>query len=79
MAKYINTQTGEYPVTEEEIRAAYPNTSFPAIFVPPEQYKVVFPAPVPPHDPRNEAVRELQPLLTAKGHYEKQYEVYPLR
>lgn len=77
MANYINTQTGEYPITEEQIRAAYPNTSFPAVFQPIEHFKVVFPAPVPPHDPLTESVREAAPILTSKGHYEQRYEIVP--
>lgn len=77
MANYINTITGEYPITEQEIRAQYPNTSFPAIFQPLDHFKVVFPVPVSPHDSLTQTVREIAPLLTVKGHYEQQYEVVP--
>jgi hypothetical protein len=78
MANYINTQTGQYPMSETAIRAAFPNTSFPTPFVPPDEYKVVFPAPAPTFDPITEACREIAPVLTNKGNYEQQWEVYDL-
>lgn len=72
---YINTATGEYPVSESDIRAAYPNTSFPVPFVAPEGYTLVFPAPQPEFNPVTQRVQETIPMLTAKGHYEQQWEV----
>lgn len=74
---YINTQTNQYPVTERDIRNAYPNTSFSTPFVAPDEYAVVFPAPQPTHDPIIQVAREITPALTVKGHYEQQWEVVP--
>lgn len=74
---YINTQTHQYPVSEQDIRNFNPNTSFPTPFVAPDEYAVVFPAPQPTHDPIIQAVREIAPVLTDKGHYEQQWEVVP--
>lgn len=48
---YINTTTGAYPVTEMEIRAEFPSTSFPAPFVPPDNFAVVFAKPYPTYNP----------------------------
>ena len=75
---YIHTPTGQYPVTEADIRAANPQTSFPAIFTPPEGYEVVFPAPRPAYNAITHGVRESAPVLTDKGHYEQRWEVYAL-
>lgn len=75
---YINTQTNQYPLSERDIRNAYPNTSFPNPFTAPDEYAVVFPAPKPTHDPIIQAVHEIAPILTSKGHYEQQWEVVAL-
>ena len=75
---YINTATGEYPVSESTIRAAYPNTSFPVPFVAPEGYVFVFPTPQPEFNPVTQRVQETTPMLTAKGHYEQQWEIIEL-
>lgn len=74
---YINTKTQKYPVTESEIRAAYPNTSFTAPFNPPAEYQPVFPAPQPPYDPVTQTVRELAPNLSVKGNWEQTWGVVP--
>lgn len=78
MANYIHVPTGEYPISEQQIRERFPNTSFPAVFVPPEEFKVVFLAPIPPHDPLTHVARETAPELTVKGHYEQRFVVEPL-
>ncbi len=75
---YINTTTGEYPVSEASIRTYYPNTSFPTPFQAPNEYAVVFQAPQPTFDALTQSVRETTPVLTDKGHYEQQWEVYEL-
>ena len=75
---YINTKTQQYPVSESDIRAAFPNTSFAAPFQAPEPYAWVFQAPPPPYDPILQAVRELAPVLTDKGHWEQRWDVYGL-
>ena len=72
---YIEITTGQYPVTEREIRSQFHNTSFPSPFVAPEPYALVFEAPRPEHDKLTQIVREIAPVLTAKGHFEQQWEV----
>jgi len=57
------------PCTESEIRQAFPNTSFPSVFTPPEGYAVLFAAPAPTYDPITQSVRQTTPVLTNKGHY----------
>ena len=74
---YLNTTTLQR-ATESEIRAAFPNTSFAQPFVPPEGYVVVFPAPQPTYNSITQAVREVAPVLTDKGHWEQQWEVVEL-
>jgi hypothetical protein len=64
--------------TESEIRAAFPNTSFPQPFVVPEGYAVLFAAPKPSFDPITQAVRPGTPVLTDKGHWEQTWEVVDL-
>ena len=71
---YINTQTNQYPISEQEIKSAYPNTSFPSPFNPPDGYQWVFPAPQPTHTPIIETVREIAPVLI-NGHYEQRWKV----
>ena len=73
---YLNTSTVT-KCTESEIRAAFPNTSFPVPFVAPEGYAVLFASPQPAHDPITQAVRETTPVLTDKGHWEQTWEVVP--
>lgn len=75
---YINTSTNQYPVSESEIRAAHPNTSFPVPFAPPDGYAWVFPTPRPEINSLTQAVRELAPELTLKGVWEQRWEAYPL-
>lgn len=48
--KYINTQTGEYPCSELQVREAFPNVSFPVDFVPPIPFARVFPTSQPEYD-----------------------------
>lgn len=75
---YIHKPTGEYPVSEAQIRLAYPNTSFPVPFQAPEGYVLVFPAPQPGFNPVTQRVQEITPVLTVKGHYEQQWEIVEL-
>lgn len=75
---YINTQTQQYPISEQDIRNAYPNTSFANPFVPPAEYQWVFASPAPTYDPITQGVREVAPTLSSKGQYEQQWEVYAL-
>ena len=75
---YINTVTNQYPVSEQEIRQANPNTSFSTPFVAPPEYSLVFATPKPAFDAISQTVREVQPLLSAKGEYEQQWEIVSL-
>lgn len=74
---YLNIQTLQR-TSESEIRAAFPNTSFPQPFQPPEGYAVLFATPQPTYDPITQAVRESTPVLTDKGHWEQAWEVVAL-
>jgi len=75
---YINIETKAYPVSQQEIRQAYPNTSFAEPFQAPEAYAWVFDAPAPAYDPVTQRVREIAPADTIKGHWEQQWEVIAL-
>ena len=71
---YINTQTLAQ-LSEQEIRALNPNTSFPSPFVPPEGYEYVFPVPVPAHDPVTQTINQTTPELTVLDKWEQRWEV----
>jgi hypothetical protein len=72
---YINTITNQYPVSEADIKAQYPNTSFTVPFVPPDGYSWVFPTPQPSFNSIIEQVVETSPEFTAKGHWEQRWQV----
>ena len=74
---YLNTQTIQR-TSESDIRAAFSNTSFPVPFVAPEGYALVFPSPPPEFNPITQRAQETVPVLTAKGHYEQQWEIVEL-
>lgn len=74
---YINLTTKQYPVTESDIRAANPNTSYPQPFPVPDGYALVFPTPQPTHNAVIQAVQEIAPELTAKGTWEQRWTVVP--
>jgi hypothetical protein len=74
---YINTQTLAQ-VSEQEIRALHPNTSFPALFVPPSGYVWVFPVPTPTHNEVTQTVQAITPVQTVPGRYEQRWEVVEL-
>jgi hypothetical protein len=75
MANYLHLATSRYPVSQSQIRAENPQTSYPASFPVPDGYAVVFPAPAPSCDPVTQIAREIAPVLTSKGHYEQAYEI----
>lgn len=75
---YINTTTNQYPISEQDIRNSNPNTSFSNPFNPPEEYQVVFPAPIPDYNPISQFIREISPELTILGSYEQRFEVVDL-
>jgi hypothetical protein len=70
MAIFINTQTNAYPVTQEQIQAEYPNTSFPTPFVAPAPYDTVFDSPQPSYDPATQTVVQVAPTLTDGQYYQ---------
>lgn len=73
---YINTQTMQR-VSEGEIRAAFPNTSFAVPFSPPDGYAVLFNSPVPSYDPKTQGYRETTPVQI-DGKWWQAFEVYEL-
>lgn len=72
---YINTQTKQYPISEQDIRALNPNTSFPFPFQSPEEYAVVFPVPKPEYNTVIEVAVEDIPELTSKGTWQQTWKV----
>lgn len=72
---YLNIETNQYPISEIQIRALYPETSFPVPFQPPSEYKWVFDTPLPEYDFITQELHEVEPILTNKGHYERQWVV----
>jgi hypothetical protein len=78
MAKLIKLDTKEYPMSVEEFKNRFPNTSFP-IQIPFADfgYAVVFPVPQPAYDPATEEVREAPPRISAKGTWEQVWEIVP--
>lgn len=75
---YLNTETGQYPITERGIRLLHPNVSFPSPFRAPSPFVLVFPSPTPAYDPISQHVAETTPVLTEKGHYEQQWAIQNL-
>lgn len=75
---YLNTETGQYPITEREIRLLHPNVSFPSPFRAPLPFVLVFPSPHPAYDPISQHVVETTPALTEKGHYEQRWTIQDL-
>lgn len=75
---YINTITNQYPVTEQEIKNLYPNTSFSAVFVAPDNWKYVFAVPKPAYNAISQTVVEVTPALSSKGNYEQVWKIVDL-
>jgi hypothetical protein len=73
---YINT-TSSTQVSEQDIRALHPNTSFPHPFVPPAEYAYIFPAPSN-YDSATHAVVPSVPEQTVLGHWEQRWTLVPL-
>lgn len=74
---YINTQTNEYPITEDQIRQQNPEVLFSVPFVPPEGYAVVFRTPQPAVDQMIQGVSETAPVQT-DGKWVQAWNVYDL-
>jgi len=70
---YIEISTGKYPVTEREIRRAYPNISFPKEFVAPDGYAEVESATALETNDF-QILRELSPVFE-NGVYHQVFEV----
>ena len=79
MTNLIKLDTQEYPVTVEEFKSRFPNTSFPVqITFNDFGYAVVFQTPQPAHDAETQIVRGIAPVLTPKGTYEQRWEIMSL-
>lgn len=74
---YINTTSNSYPISENEIRLAFPNTSFATPFAPPEGYALVFATPKPTYNVITQGVREAAPQLSS-GKWQQTWEIYSL-
>jgi hypothetical protein len=74
---YINTETYEYPITEQQIRELMPNVSFPE-GLPPYPYAWVYPAPKPTINPLTERIVEGTPIKTGKGWFEETWNIEQL-
>jgi hypothetical protein len=72
---YINTTTNHYPVSEQDIRNLFPNTSFPKVFQAPEGYENVFISPKPEYDINTQVVVEIVPTLSARDDWEQTWSV----
>lgn len=74
---YIDTETGVFGLTEADIKAANPNTSFPEPFVPLERYARVLPTDAISYDNTLQGAVEAAPLLLG-GVYIQQWEIVDL-
>ena len=75
---YLNINNLAYPVSEQEIRAEFPNTSFPTPFQAPEGYVPVLESPTPTYDPITQGYREVAPAQDTLGNWVRVYNVYTL-
>ena len=74
---YYIAEDGVWPVTEQEIRSAHPNTSFPTVFSAPDGYNPVFPAPIPAFGTITQTAAEAAPALI-DGEWVQQWEITDL-
>lgn len=74
---YIHEETGEYPVSEDVLRARFPNMIFPKPFEPPDGYAVVPYGTLPEHDPATHRAVEVAPIRV-DGAWQPQWQVVPL-
>jgi hypothetical protein len=77
--EYFNTLTQAYPLSENDIKRAFPNTSFSIPFVPPENYVHVAETAPPEYSPVIQYAKKLLPQLSPKSsfQYEQQWEIVP--
>jgi len=76
MTNYINLQTHQVS-TESEIRAAYPNTSFPTPFVI-DGYAVVHDAGQPAYDKYTQTIAQGVPVEALPNHWEQTWVILDL-
>lgn len=74
---FIRLSDNQYPLSEREIRDAFPTTSFAQPFAP-DGYAVVFPTPQPTFDQYTQKCTELTPVLTVKGTWQQVWAVSDL-
>lgn len=75
---YINTETLAYPLSEQDIRNAFPNTSFPSPFQAFAPYAPVLESPTPDYNAMTQGYREVTPTEDSLGNWMRTYEVYDL-
>lgn len=75
---YIKIETLQYPVSEQDIRNEYPNTSFAVPFSPPEGFSPVLLSPAPSYDGVTQGYREVAPQQDSMGNWMQTFEVYDL-
>lgn len=75
---YLNTITGQYPVSEQDIRQQNPNTSYANPFAPDETFVNVFPSPQPQYNSLSQILVEGQPQKSVDGWYEQTWNIVDL-
>jgi len=60
---YINTETMQYPLTVDQIKAMTPDTSFPDNYAPSAPYEPVLQSPQPTYNTMTQYCREVTPVL----------------
>lgn len=74
---YVNTATGQ-AVSEADIRAAFPNTSFPRPLPPPEGYAHLYVSIAPTYDSATHVAELALPAIGEDGNWRQQWIVRPL-
>lgn len=75
--RYINTDTGVWPVSESEIRSLFPRVSFAHPFVAPAPFAEIVDSPEVECDPVLQKVVQADPVLE-NGVYRQQWQIVPL-
>lgn len=75
---YINTETLEWPISELEIKALHPNTSFPAEFIAPEPFAPIYGTAEPTYNTMTQGVEQVTPTLIGDGKWMQTWQVYEL-
>lgn len=60
--QFINIETGEYPLTVQQLKAQYPNTLFPEPFEAPETHALVEPSEQPSYNANTKKLVEIAPV-----------------